>query len=372
MLGFNVLDATQWIGDDDTDPVAVSVGLAVDVFTAVVPAQSWTRARAAITMAATALAQLSLVVPADLRPTLYQIPDWLQSAEFRDAAMPFLSVPVQRYYTDFDKKRSDGDFNSVEDVFQRLGAHPRVKAFLGQPVSTFDLRKYMDERRIVLIGTGGPTGETQQLVTAVILTALFRAFRSRENVPPDQRPPMWVVIDELRSIAGKGGGAAEALILMCVTGAKYGFRSLALLFQELMALYPEVADMILTNMHVFTTHQVSIKDAKPLADRWKGYVEPADIANLERFHWWGQATTADGRITVPHKARGFNPTEFYRDRWTPGNWEQMNAEMDARLGRRPVREVLEQLDHLTDDLTGWLQGQARADAKSGTTRRVFS
>ena len=77
---------------------------------------------------------------------------------------------------------------------------------VAQPRSTIDLRRIMDEGRILIVNLAkGPIGEgTPHLLGALLSTALATAALSRADTPERERRPFYLYADEFQNYASNG------------------------------------------------------------------------------------------------------------------------------------------------------------------------
>lgn len=87
----------------------------------------------------------------------------------------------------------------------RFIANPIIRHIVGQEVSSFNFRQIMDEGKILLVnlskGDLGP--DNASLLGAVLVNQLLIASLSRKRLPPEQRRPFHLYVDEYQTFATK-------------------------------------------------------------------------------------------------------------------------------------------------------------------------
>ena len=148
-------------------------------------------------------------------------------------------------------------------ILNKLGkvlADNRLRNIVAQPKSTIDLRRIMDEGRILIINLAkGPLGEgTSHLLGALISTALATAALSRADMPERERRPFYLYADEFQNYASAG----FAVILS--EARKYAL-SLTLGHQYLGQLSENLRQAALGNAASFIAFRVGAEDAPLIA-----------------------------------------------------------------------------------------------------------
>jgi hypothetical protein len=92
---------------------------------------------------------------------------------------------------------------------------------LGQPDCVLDLRRLMDEGRSLIVNLGSiAESETRRLVGALLMVQIEQAALSRKDLPPGERRPWTVLVDEWPAVAASD----EAIGTLLEQTRKYGLR----------------------------------------------------------------------------------------------------------------------------------------------------
>lgn len=316
------------------------------------------RALTLTTMAVQSLCELSVKLPDEVSPTLFQITSILADDAWRDAVVPHLSTPAQDFWrTRFPKLSSDA-ITPVTNLIDRLRSSPTVAALFGSSRSTYDIRRSMDDGRIVLWSTAG-TGAWATLVNCFITYDLFRAAMSRRSLAEADRRPFFAFIDELQRVSGTGSGSAGESVARALEEARKMGLKLMLMSQQPTRLARPTLEAIFTNRSHLLSHVVSAESAKQITKEWGGQIDADTLTRLPKYHFIAQVTL-DGELTTPFLVRGFDLDELWAHRYRD-DVTDLDRAVDANLHRRPVGEVLAELNTLDDRIIDALDGLSPRD-----------
>ncbi|MGW4524976.1 ATP-binding protein [Amycolatopsis sp. NPDC004378] len=307
------------------------------------------RAKSILTKACEALCYLAMRLPADCAPTIFQIPTLLDDETWRESVLPVLKPSVRRYWTDSFPKLAPDATTVVTNIINRLRTSPTLSAFLGSSVTTYDVRRAMDTGRIVFVCTTG-SGETNKLITSFMIYDLFRAGRSRADTPVEQRRRCDAFVDELAAVDGASRGYLAAILEQL---RKYQV-ALHAMNQMPDRLAPETRRALLQNQSLLMTSAAAIDGARTVAREFGGLVQPATVTELEQFHHV-VTVTLGGQRTTPFKIRGLHVDDEFAEHFHPEWNDQVDAALDANLARRPIGEVLDELEDLDDRILAAVQ-----------------
>jgi hypothetical protein len=175
-----------------------------------------------------------------------------------------------------------------------LSLNPHLKFMLGQQENRLDFRRMMDEGQVLLADLGHCDEESQRLFGSLITTGIEQAAFSREDVPPAQRRPWYLAIDEFQDFVSnsvdKGGVKTLSRIL---SGARKFGLHLTLAHQNLSQLSPRMRGAVLGNTWTKVILGVSEDDAREIS-RWisLGTVDPYEIKHEAK-------TETQHPVTIP-------------------------------------------------------------------------
>jgi hypothetical protein len=340
------------------------------VVTAIASALSWgdsaPRAKTILTKACETLCHLALRLPPELNPTLFQIRTLLDDAEWRDAVVAVMPRHLRAYWTQTFPRYPAEATPTITNLIERLAASPTLSAFFGTPVSTYDVRAAMDTGKVVFVCP--PGGEIGRLVACFLIYDLFRAGRSRADLPTEQRRRFDAFVDELTAVDGAAKGHLASILEQL---GKYGIR-LHAMTQMAQRLTPATRDALLQNQSLLASTAGEIDAVKLITRQWGRIIDPDTLVQLPRFHHVMTATVA-GQVTTPFKVRGAQVTDLFADHHHSDQLDQQREAIDANLARRPIGDVLADLDELDDRILAALGEAQPAPARprrktNGTSR----
>jgi type IV secretory pathway TraG/TraD family ATPase VirD4 len=251
-IGFNVLDGVP------ADQHAVAADGVVSAFHHVWP-ESWgPRLEYLLTHAIRAL----LCNPGS---TLLGVPKLFTDGRYRARILVNVRDPVLLAFWRNEWDSYDARFRNeaTAPILNKLGkvlADNRLRNIAAQPKSTIDLRRIMDEGRILIVNLSkGALGEgTSHLLGALLTTALATAALSRTDTQEHKRRPFYLYADEFQNYASNG----FAVILS--EARKYAL-ALTLGHQYLGQLPENLRQAVLGNAASFVAFRVGAEDAPLIA-----------------------------------------------------------------------------------------------------------
>jgi hypothetical protein len=300
------------------------------------------RAKAILTKACQTLCELARRLPPDAQPTIFQLRTLLDDEEWREQVLPSLPPGLQSYWRKTFPKMPGDATPVITNLIERISASATLTAFLGASRSSYDVRRAMDEGKVVFVCPPGQ-GEASRLVSCFLIYDLFRAGRSREDLPSDDRRRFDAFIDELTAVDGAARGYLAAILEQL---RKFGV-SLHAMTQMADRLSPDTRKALLQNQSLLASTAGEIDAVRVATRQWGKIIEPETVANLPKYHHVMTATVA-GQVTTPFKVRGPEVTALFADHHHPELLEELEQAADANLRRRYIRDVLDDLDTLDE------------------------
>ena len=208
----------------------------------------------------------------------------LSDTDFRADVLAEVSdpYPVERWGRDFFGWRHETRADALAPVQTRLSYYSsskRVRAILGQPHSTIDMRRVIREGGIVFVSTAqGEAGrDVAALVDASLLNLVDAVIREQGNLPFEQRRGALVVVDEMQSMPGVD--YESMLSELGKFGASFVLATQSL--AKLDDLSRTMRDTFLANVGCLAVFQVAGNDARQLVwELGKERVTEDDITSL--------------------------------------------------------------------------------------------
>ncbi|HPS40599.1 MAG TPA: type IV secretion system DNA-binding domain-containing protein [Candidatus Woesebacteria bacterium] len=190
---------------------------------------------------------------------------------------------VRRYWTDQIANTADFHKSEVMDYivskFGRFVTNKTMRNIIGQPRSSFDFRKAMDEQKIVLCNLSkGILGEEDAKFLGLILVPkILAAAMSRQNVPMEQRPDFFLYVDEFQNFA------TEDFASILSEARKYRL-NLVVANQFIGQIDEDIKNAVFGNVGTMISFRIGVTDANFLQHEFAPTFSETDLANVEKYH----------------------------------------------------------------------------------------
>ncbi|MEK7561535.1 MAG: DUF87 domain-containing protein, partial [Patescibacteria group bacterium] len=213
--------------------------------------------------------------------TMLDITRMLTDRHFRADVIKYIDDPVVKNFWTVEFASWNDKFASeaVAPVLNKVGAftaNPMIRNIVGQPKSTFDIRKIMDEGKILIVNLSrGLMGEDNAgILGSLVVTKIQLAAMGRADMPEAQRIPFYLYVDEFQNFA------TESFATILSEARKYGL-NLTVANQYISQMGEEVRGAVFGNVGTIMSFRVSPDDAPFL----QKYFEPEfEAANLIQQH----------------------------------------------------------------------------------------
>ena len=220
---------------------------------------------------------------------LGMIPRLLFDDDYREKLVQYVEDASIRgfWMREFNRLSPSARAMVVAPVVNKVAAFlgdPRVRRILTEPGESLDLRRVMDEGKILLMNLSkGELGEgPSALVGSLLVSSITSAALARASVPASRRPDFYLYLDEFQTFAT----LSHATMLSEVR--KFGL-SAVLAHQYLGQLDPMVHDAVLGNVGSMFVFRIGAKDAAVFSrELVGGYVlrqfQPRDLVRMPNFN----------------------------------------------------------------------------------------
>ena len=248
-------------------------------------------------------------------------------------------------FLEWDHRYRNEAISPVETRLAYYASSVKARQVLGQPQSTLDIRRCIQEGKILFVSTAQSAvgRDVASLIGACILNLVDAVIRQQGQMPPDERRSVLVAVDEMQSIPGVDyeGMLGEV--------GKFG-GALTVATQSLTKLDeigPSLRDVLLANNGLLVVFQVAAVDATRLVGELDSTnISEDDITSLPVHHCYVRATTKGQRM--PAFSMQLRPPEV-------GNYavaERIRQASDAYTTPAGVVDRLVERG-LADELAGW-------------------
>jgi len=212
--------------------------------------------------------------------TLLAINRMMASKEYRKKVVSNITDPiVKSFWTEEFAKYADKFATEATAAIQnKIGgfiSNNLIRNVIGQPASTIDLRKIMDEGKILLVDISrGRIGEdASRLLGALLVTKIQLAAMSRVNVLEKDRRDFYLYVDEFQHFA------TESFANILSEARKYHL-SLIMAHQYIKQMEEPVMDAVFGNVGTIISFRVGAEDAEFLEKWFQPDFMMNDIVNL--------------------------------------------------------------------------------------------
>ncbi len=218
------------------------------------------------------------------KSTLLDIPKLLTDKEFRKKVLEGITNQQVREFwsSEFEKYSAWLRSEAISPILNKVGqflVNLPLRNIVGQKENTFDLRKVMDEGKILIVNLAkGKIGEENcSLLGAMLVTKILLSGLSRGDLPRKKRRPFYLYVDEIHNFIT----LSFADILS--EARKYGL-NLIFAHQYIEQLDEKIRAAIFGNVGTIISFRVGVSDAKYLASEFYPVFDINDLINLPNHH----------------------------------------------------------------------------------------
>lgn len=216
--------------------------------------------------------------------TLLGVVQMLTDKNFRKKIVDNIQDPVVKKFwtTEFASYSEKFATEAIAPILNKVGqftANSLIRNIIGQPYSTFNIRKLMDEGKIFLVNLStGRVGETNaSLLGSLMITSIQLAAMSRADIPEEERKDFFLYVDEFQNFA------TESFENILSEARKYRL-SLIMANQYIAQMDEKVREAVFGNVGTLVTFRVGAGDASVLEKEYNPPFESQDLINLPRQH----------------------------------------------------------------------------------------
>ncbi|MBR3270235.1 type IV secretion system DNA-binding domain-containing protein [Candidatus Saccharibacteria bacterium] len=284
--------------------------------------------------------------------TLLDISRMLTDKEFRKETLNYCQdVTVLQFW-----KHEFGQWNekqvneSIAPVLNKVGAftaNPIIRNIIGQPKSSFDIRKIMDEGKILVVNLSkGLIGEDNaSILGAFLVTKVQLAAMSRSDIPRvEDRRPFYLYVDEFQNFA------TDSFAVILSEARKYGL-NLTVANQYVAQMTDSVRDAVFGNVGTTISFRVSAEDAPILVKQFEPTFDASDLLQLNNRHF------VISMIINGEKVPAFSATTLSIPSSPQDNFSSIVEYSRVRYGRpredveKEIKETIEQAEKYKKELS---------------------
>lgn len=215
--------------------------------------------------------------------TLLGVNRMLSDKEYRNAVVANVKDPsVKSFWVDefakYNERYMQEAGDAIKNKIGQFTANPLIRNIIGQPTSSFDVRDFMDNKKILIVNLSkGLIGETNaNLLGSMLITKIYLSAMSRADMPlatMKQMPNFYFYVDEFQSFAN------EAFANILSEARKYKL-NLTIAHQYIEQMEEEVRNAVFGNVGTTIAFRVGPFDAEVLETVFSPEFLATDIVNL--------------------------------------------------------------------------------------------
>ena len=195
---------------------------------------------------------------------------------------------------------------AIQNKIGQFTGNPLIRNIIGQPHSSFDIRKIMDEKKILIMNLSkGLVGETNaNLLGSMLTTRIYLAAMSRADLPLDvmkTMPNFYFYVDEFQSFA-------NATFANILSEARKYHLNLIIAHQYIEQMEEDVRNAVFGNVGTTIAFRVGPFDAEVLETVFSPRFTATDLVNLG-FAQIYLTLMIDGIGSQPFSAQTLPPVE---------------------------------------------------------------
>ncbi|MBI2196087.1 type IV secretory system conjugative DNA transfer family protein [Candidatus Daviesbacteria bacterium] len=239
-----------------------------------------------------------LTAMSDPGATFVEVVRIMTDADFVKELLPKVADPVvRRYWTDQIAQTTDFHKSEVLDYtvskFGRFVTNKMMRNIIGQSKSAFNLRKVMDEGKILIMNLSkGRIGEENSNFLGLILVPkILAAAMSRSDIPMESRRDFYLYVDEFQNFA------TDTFADILSEARKYRL-NLIVANQFIGQIGEDLKNAVFGNVGTLVAFRVGVTDANYLQHEFSPTFTEADLVNIESPHVYIK-TIVNGEPVVP-------------------------------------------------------------------------
>jgi CxxC-x17-CxxC domain-containing protein len=245
----------------------------------------------------------------DPESTLLGVTRILIDKEYRARVMERVTDPLVRSFweDEFSKYNDRMLTEAISPIQNKVGqflSTTLIRNIVGQTKSAFDVRKAMDEEKILIMNLSkGRIGEDNSaLLGAMMITKIQLAAMSRVDLEESKRKDFYLYVDEFQNFA------TESFAGILSEARKYRL-NLILAHQYIAQLEETVRDAVFGNVGTIASFRIGAMDSETLEKEFEPTFMANDLVNLDKYTMYLKLMI-NGVATDPFSATSLEPIEI--------------------------------------------------------------
>jgi len=245
--------------------------------------------------------------------TLLEISRVMSNKAFRDLKLSRCrNLSVKLFWKDVAEK-AGGEASLANIVpyitskFDNFLGNEIMRPIIAQEKSSFDFRKIMDEKKILLINLSkGRLGDiNSHLLGLIIVGKILMAALSRADIPERERNDFYLYIDEFQNVT------TDSIAVILSEARKYKL-NLTIAHQFIGQLEENIKKAVFGNVGSMGAFRVGAEDGEFLAKQFEPVFDAGDLLNIDNYRAYlkllieGQSTRPFSIATLPFQKGDIN------------------------------------------------------------------
>lgn len=217
--------------------------------------------------------------------TLMEVPRVFTDIEFRKRLIEKATNPTVIDFWSKEAAKAGGDASLanmtpyITSKFNNFIANDYMRPIIGQPTSSINFRRVMDEGKILLVNLSkGKIGDINAgLLGMVVVGKILLAGLSRADMPQEQRKDFNLYIDEFQNFT------TDSISTILSEARKYRL-NLVVAHQFIAQLAEKIRDAVFGNVGSQVVFRVGADDAKFLVKQFEPVFSEADLVNIDNLN----------------------------------------------------------------------------------------
>ena len=240
--------------------------------------------------------------------TLLGVNRMLSDVEYRKKVVSKVTDPVVKAFwtQEFARYAQRYEVEATAAIQNKIGqfiSTTLIRNIIGQVESSIDMRKVMDEKKILILNLSkGRVGEdASRLLGALLITKIQLAAMSRVDIEEKERNDFYLYVDEFQNFA------TESFVNILSEARKYRL-NLILAHQYITQMEETVRDAVFGNVGTILTFRIGAEDAQYLEKEFIPEFTIEDLVNLPKYHIYLKLMI-DGIAGRPFSAQTLPPIQ---------------------------------------------------------------
>lgn len=215
--------------------------------------------------------------------TLLDVNRMLINKSFRKKVVDNVTDPIVKSFwvdefANYTDRYTQDATPAIQNKVGQFTSNPLIRNIVGQAKSSFDIRRLMDEKKILIMNLSkGRVGEVNStLLGSMLVTKIYLAAMSRADVTAETMrslPPFYLYVDEFQNFAN------ESFSDILSEARKYKLR-LVIAHQYVEQMEEEVRNAVFGNVGTTVSFRVGPFDAETLETIFNPQFTATDLVNL--------------------------------------------------------------------------------------------